>query len=87
MVEIGYAVDPPHRRHGYARAALEALLLRAAEEPRVHTVRVSIRPDNLPSYRLAAQYGFVEVGRQWDDEDGLEIVYEVTAGPRQATGS
>jgi RimJ/RimL family protein N-acetyltransferase len=36
MVEIGYAVDPAYRRRGYARAALEALLQRAAREPRVH---------------------------------------------------
>jgi RimJ/RimL family protein N-acetyltransferase len=80
MVEIGYAVDPAHRRHGYARAALEALLARAAREPAVATVRVTISPDNNPSYRLAAQYGFSEVGEQWDDEDGLEIIYEVAAG-------
>ncbi|MDA3649589.1 GNAT family N-acetyltransferase [Saccharopolyspora indica] len=76
MVEIGYAVDPAHRRRGYARAALEALLQRAAREPRVRTVRVTISPDNTASYRLAAQYGFAEVGEQWDDEDGLEIIYE-----------
>lgn len=81
MVEIGYAVDPAHRRRGYARAALETLLRRAADEPQVHTVRVTIAPDNLASYRLAAQYGFTEVGEQWDDEDGLEIVYETPAGP------
>jgi RimJ/RimL family protein N-acetyltransferase len=80
MVEIGYAVDPAYRRRGYARAALEALLARAAREPEVRTVRVSIRPDNVASYRLASQYGFREVGQQWDDEDGLEIVYEVGAG-------
>jgi RimJ/RimL family protein N-acetyltransferase len=79
-VEIGYAVDPAHRRCGYARAALEALLRRAAHEPQVDTVRVSIRPDNLPSYRLASQYGFCKVGEQWDDEDGLEVIYEVAAG-------
>jgi RimJ/RimL family protein N-acetyltransferase len=79
-VEVGYAVDPRHRRRGYARAALEALLVRAADEPRVCTVRASIRPDNTPSYLLVAQYGFRKVGEQWDDEDGLEFVYEVAAG-------
>ncbi|MGW4242297.1 GNAT family N-acetyltransferase [Nocardia sp. NPDC004722] len=79
MVEIGYAVDPEYRRRGYARAALESLLRRAAREPLVRTVRVSIRPDNVASNQLAAQYGFAETGRQWDDEDGLEIVYEIAA--------
>ena len=79
-VEIGYAVDPAHRRRGYARAALAALLDRAAREPGVRRVRVSIRPDNMASYRLAAQFGFREVGEQWDDEDGREIVYERPAG-------
>jgi RimJ/RimL family protein N-acetyltransferase len=79
-VEIGYAVDPEHRRLGYARAALEALLQRATDEPRVRTVRVTISPDNVASYELASQYGFTEVGQHWDDEDGLEIIYELAAG-------
>jgi len=79
MVEIGYAVDPAHQRRGYARAALEALLRRAGREPRVSTVRVTISPDNVASHRLAAQYGFAEVGEQFDDEDGPEIIYEVEA--------
>jgi RimJ/RimL family protein N-acetyltransferase len=82
MVEIGYAVDPAYRRQGYARAGLEALLRRAADEPQVHTVRVTISPDNTASYQLAAQYGFTRVGEQWDDEDGLEIIYEVAVGRR-----
>jgi RimJ/RimL family protein N-acetyltransferase len=69
-------VDPAHRRRGYARAAFEALLARAAADPRVRRVRVTISPDNVPSYRLVAQYGFTEIGEQWDDEDGREIIYE-----------
>jgi RimJ/RimL family protein N-acetyltransferase len=80
MVEIGYRIDPAYRRRGYARAALEALLARAAREPEVSRVRVSVRPDNLPSSGLALQYGFRQIGEQWDDEDGLELVYEVPAG-------
>jgi RimJ/RimL family protein N-acetyltransferase len=79
MVEIGYAVDPAWRRRGYARAALEALLQRAAREPQVTVVRVTISPDNIASNALASQYGFAKVGEQWDEEDGLEIIYEVTA--------
>jgi RimJ/RimL family protein N-acetyltransferase len=80
MVEIGYHIDPAHRRRGYARAALETLLARAAREPDVHRVRVSIQPDNLPSSSLALQYGFRHIGEQWDDEDGRELVYEMPAG-------
>jgi RimJ/RimL family protein N-acetyltransferase len=80
MVEVGYAVAPEHRRRGYARAALEVLLERAAREPAVRVVRASVSPDNAASLGLIAQYGFVQVGEQWDDEDGLEIVYQVAAG-------
>lgn len=74
MVEIGYAVAPAHRRRGCARAALELLLHRAALEPAVRTVRVTIRPDNTASAGLASNDGFVAVGQQWDDDDGLEII-------------
>ena len=81
MVETGYAVDPAHRRRGYARAALSALLQRAAREPQVHTVRLTIAPTNVASYQLAMQFGFVRTGEQWDDEDGLEIIYELPANP------
>ncbi|KAA5826863.1 GNAT family N-acetyltransferase [Saccharopolyspora hirsuta] len=79
-VEIGYAVSAAHRRRGYARAALEALLQRAAREPEVRTVRVAISPDNTASYGLASKYGFTEVGRRWDGGEGVEIVYEMPAG-------
>ena len=77
MVEIGYATAPGHRRRGYARAALAALLDRARREPDVRVVRVSIAPDNVASRGVALPFGFREVGEQADDEDGLELVYEL----------
>lgn len=83
MVELGYSVDPVFRRRGYARAALELLLARAAREPEVRTVRATISPDNEASRNLVLQYGFVENGSQWDEEDGLEIIFEVAAGAAQ----
>ncbi|MFI6347218.1 GNAT family N-acetyltransferase [Streptomyces sp. NPDC050560] len=79
MVEIGYSVDPAFRRRGYARAALVELLRRAAAEPSVTVVRATISPDNTASLATIAGFGFVEVGEQWDDEDGLETVFEVPA--------
>ena len=77
MVELGYAVDPAYRRRGYARAALESLLARARAEPSVRVLRATVSPDNAPSLALIAQYPFVEVGEQWDEEDGLETIYEM----------
>ncbi|MFJ6416199.1 GNAT family N-acetyltransferase [Paeniglutamicibacter sp. NPDC091659] len=77
MVEIGYAIDPAHRRRGYARAVLVTLIDTARHDPRVNTVRACIRPDNVPSRNLVDQYDFHVVGEQWDEEDGLEIVLEL----------
>jgi RimJ/RimL family protein N-acetyltransferase len=77
MVEVGYGVDPAYRRRGYARAALMLMIDRAKSDPSVQTFRVTVSPDNTASLRLVAQLPFVEVGEQWDDEDGLEIIYEV----------
>jgi [ribosomal protein S5]-alanine N-acetyltransferase len=80
MVEAGYGVDPAHRRRGYARAVLELFLERARSEPAVRTFRLTISPDNEASLALARQFPFVEVGEQWDEEDGLEIIYELDVG-------
>ncbi|SNR86551.1 Protein N-acetyltransferase, RimJ/RimL family [Geodermatophilus saharensis] len=76
-VEIGYAVLPEHRRRGYARAALAAMLDRARADPAVRVVRLSIAPDNVASLAVARPFGFVEVGQEVDPDDGLEIVYEL----------
>jgi len=81
MVEVGYSIDPQYRRQGYARAALRALIERARHEPGVRTFRATVSPDNAPSRDLVLSEGLVEVGEQWDEEDGLEIVYELSLSP------
>ena len=43
----------------------------------MRTLRATVSPDNAASLALIAQYPFVEVGEQWDDEDGLETIYEM----------
>jgi RimJ/RimL family protein N-acetyltransferase len=77
MVEVGYGVDPAYRRRGYARAALLLMIERARSEPTAHVFRVTVSPDNAPSLGLVAQLPFVEVGEQWDEEDGLETIFEL----------
>lgn len=79
MVEIGYAIDPSFRRRGYARSTLIELLRRAAAETAVTTVRATISPDNVASLATISGFGFAQVGEQWDEEDGLELIFEAPA--------
>jgi [ribosomal protein S5]-alanine N-acetyltransferase len=76
MVEVAYSVDPVHRRRGYARAMLAAALSWAGEDPAVRTVRASISPENAASLATLRPFGFAQVGEQWDEEDGLELLFE-----------
>jgi RimJ/RimL family protein N-acetyltransferase len=78
MVEVGYGVDPAYRRRGYARAALELAIERARSEPAVRTLRATISPGNEASLGLIRQYPFVHNGEQWDEEDGVELIYELS---------
>jgi ribosomal-protein-alanine N-acetyltransferase len=79
MVEIAYSVDPLHRRRGYARAMVRELLARGQSEPGVRTVRAAVRPDNAGSLATIRSLGFDEVGQQWDEVDGLELLFELPA--------
>jgi [ribosomal protein S5]-alanine N-acetyltransferase len=76
MVEVAYSVDPQFRRRGYATAMLRAALRWAADAPDVAVVRASISPENAASLATLRPFGFERVGEQWDEEDGLELLFE-----------
>lgn len=76
MVEVGYTIYTDFRRRGYATAALGSLIDFAAGDPTVRTVRASVSPDNAGSLKTIAAYGFVQVGEQMDEIDGLELIFE-----------
>lgn len=82
MVEVSYTIVPDHRGRGHARSALAGLLQRAAASAAVRTVRASVSPDNAASLHLVRTAGFVQVGEQWDDQDGLELVFERPSAAR-----
>lgn len=76
LVEIGYTIVPERRGRGLARATVTQLLTFAAADPRVQTVRASVSPGNAASLAVIAHHGFARTGEQWDDEDGLELLFE-----------
>ena len=82
MIEIGYEVFPQYRRQGYAREAVLAMMSSVRGDPAVVRFRASVRPDNAPSRALVAGLGFIEVGSQWDEEDGEETLFERPSSPQ-----
>ena len=80
MVEVGYSVAPERRRQGLGRAALRLMRAVAEHAPDARVLRATVSPGNVASRNLVLSEGLVEVGEQWDDEDGLEIVYEARLG-------
>jgi RimJ/RimL family protein N-acetyltransferase len=78
MVEIGYTIVPSRRRQGFASEAAAGMWGWAARHG-ARVLRASISPDNEPSLALIHKAGFVEVGSQIDEIDGLELIFEKLA--------
>ena len=77
MVEIGYTLLPEARGQGYAIEAVGAAFAWATSIHGIHRFRASVAPDNERSLNLVTKLGFLRTGDQWDDEDGLELVFEL----------
>ncbi len=76
-LEIGYRVDPAYRNRGFARESATAMYRWAHDKHGVSTFVASVSPDNIPSLNLIEEYGYVLIGEQIDDIDGLELVFEM----------
>ena len=76
-LEVGYTVFEPFRGRGYAIEAVRAVLAWARTEHGVRHFVASVGPWNDPSLAIVRRLGFRETGRQWDDEDGEELVFEL----------
>jgi RimJ/RimL family protein N-acetyltransferase len=75
-VELGYTIEAPYRRRGYAKAAATELIRRAQERGIRHFVACTT-PDNEPSLAVIRGLGFSQTGEAMDEEDGLELVFEL----------
>jgi ribosomal-protein-alanine N-acetyltransferase len=77
MVEIGYTLLPNARGQGHAIEAVRGAFEWATREFGIRHFRASVAPGNERSENLIRKLGFLQTGQQWDDRDGLELVYEL----------
>ena len=75
-VEIGYRVEPAHRRRGVATEVVQAMFDWACREHGVTQFRAATSPDNVASQAVLRRFGFRQVGIQIDEYDGPELVFE-----------
>lgn len=75
-VEFGYEIFTEYRRRGYAQETVIGIMEWTHRTHGVERFVLSISPDNIPSLGLAHKLGFVKIGEQMDEDDGLEEVFE-----------
>jgi [ribosomal protein S5]-alanine N-acetyltransferase len=75
-VELGYTIFPPYRGRGLATETARALMDWAGAQG-VRGFVASVAPGNDASLAIVLKLGFVQTGEQWDEEDGLELVFEL----------
>ncbi len=76
-VELGYTIFEPFRGRGYATEAARALMDWASQEHGIRHFVASVGPWNEPSLAMMRRLGFEQTGRHWDEEDGLELEFEL----------
>lgn len=76
-LELGYTIFPDSRGRGLATEAARALMDWAEEAHGIVHFIASIAPTNEPSLAIVRKLGFVQTGEQWDEEDGVELVFEL----------
>jgi RimJ/RimL family protein N-acetyltransferase len=77
--EIGYTVFSQFRGRGYAKEAARGLVDWAFEQGE-REVYATVSPSNAPSLAVVRRLGFMQVGTQEDEVDGLELVFVIRAG-------
>jgi len=82
QVELGYSIDPAHRRRGHAVAAVDVLLDRARSEPAVSRVVARIASANDASIAVVTRAGFVPDGDAHSPTSGHQLQFaRLTPGP------
>lgn len=77
MIEIGFGIVPEKQRQGYGVELLHGMWNEIANRSDVKILRYTVSPENDASMHIIKKLGFDLVGEQIDEEDGLELIYEM----------
>ena len=78
MIEIGLGIVPEFQNQGYGKELLLGMWRKISDYPGVKLLRYTASPNNLPSIHIIESLNFKKIGVQMDEEDGLELIYEMT---------
>ena len=77
MIEVGYGIVEPLQNQGYGKELLHGAWRYIALRDDVKVLRYTVSPNNPKSVYIINSLGFELVGEQMDEEDGLELIYEL----------
>jgi ribosomal-protein-alanine N-acetyltransferase len=77
MIEIGFGIVPEKQRKGYGLELLHGMWQAISSREDVKILRYTVSPENEASMHIIKKLQFILVGEQMDDEDGLELIYEL----------
>lgn len=79
VIEIGYIFDNSVWGRGYATEACKSLVLVTFETLGINKLYCTIRPENLPSIKVAERLGFIRIGEYVKVYNGMEMLHLIYA--------
>ena len=78
-IEIGFGVVPEKQNLGFGKELLHGMWGEIVKRPDVKTLRYTVSPTTDASMHIIKSSGFALIGEQIDEEDGLELIFEMSA--------
>ena len=76
MIEVGFGIVPEKQNNGFGQELLFGMWDWISKNPEVKILRYTVSPTNSPSMHIIKKLSFIQIGDQFDEEDGLELIFE-----------